>query len=236
MKETQKNHIAPKSFLSFWENSKNKLTGYNKCSKKYFKNTNATEVCFEKHLLHQYIENYFTNQFDGQIKPIINDIINDIIKTKEINENAKRFFSKFLCKQHIRNPFTIKIVNKIYNDYVHTNIHEKDISNILYKANFDKLEEIYFNKKWNLLYFETPYLITNEAMFTYELNNHGFVTYFPITPRCCITLRNDDFIDNNSEDTMFFINNVIANMPDTKYIIFVDSYDPMQHINLIEKP
>ena|ERR1700722_17843737 len=243
--KTIKNHIEPQVLLKPWEID-NKLECFNKKSKTILHNQLSKNVCFQNNYIPQKYEDYFSNTYEAKI----NIIINNIISNNTINEDDKYFLSDFLASQKaLRDPFHKYIVNKTNQDIISTfpkeyqNIFlESDIANeacwLALKQSKNDLISIYNDKRWRLITFDIPCLITNESIISLDNVKHDnyddIVIFFPITPKHCILIYTLQKYDGDINLTAKYINNCMANIPFTNSIIFNSSFNSMTDIILIE--
>lgn len=240
MNETIKNHINPQSLLGFWCNTDGKLCGFNKRSKKSLKNLLPSEVCYIKHFLPQQWEEEFAAGPDAGIK----NVIQNIVTSAMIDKNDRHFISRFLVMQKMaRDPFNRKIMEIVTNNLMpHLSFNQQEWCNLNAialnsKSQAPSLIKYYLDMRWKLLSFDVPCLVTNEAITTLEnarLDDHDDKTiYFPITPQHCLLLYTMGKYDD-SKPSAQYINNLIAGVPETNWIIFNDKFDPMSDIQLFE--
>jgi hypothetical protein len=240
MNKTKKNHINPQSLLKFWCNTNGRLVGFNKKSKKILPKLLPSSACFKKHFLPQQWEDAFAQGPDAQIK----DVVNNIITSGTVSEGDKYFLSRFFVMQKgARDPFHRKIIENMTNKLMpHLPPDQQEWCNLnaiamSMKKSAPSLIKYYLGMRWKLLSFDIPCLITNEAITTlenvHELDHNDKTIYFPITPQHCISLYTMEKYDY-SQPSAKYINDLIARIPETNWIIFNDKFDPMPDIKLFE--
>lgn len=240
--KTIKNHINPQGLLGFWTIDE-LLKCFNKCSGRIL-DMIPSAVCFEKNFLSQKLEDEFARWPDADIKREIDDIL----QTKNISNKNKFYIGRFLAYQKLRDPFFNKVMEGIVDKFMKDAMRilkksAKELSfEIQYLALYNNAIDLigYFvEKKWKLLDFNVPCLITNEAIYTPQLENgiynDSYEIYFPITPQYCIVISKEEI--NHIPDIILanHINNLLANWPDSNWIIFNNSFNPMENISIFNK-